>query len=218
MTRGRFGSRMRRRHFRCACCRRGRASGCSTSVPRRAARRCSSPPRGAEVTALDLSPTRLGRLRENLARTKLTAELVEADALDWEGGSFDAVLLDAPCSATGTIRRHPDLPLARDGTGIAELCALQSRLIDAALRRLAPGGRLVFCTCSLLPEEGEAQVAAALARHPGLRVRAAAGDWIDPRWLEPGRGPPDPAGQLGRRGRHRRVLHRCARVRGAPGG
>lgn len=124
---------------------------------------------GAEVTALDLSPERMTRVRENLSRTGLTALCVTADARDWTPPEpFDAILLDAPCSATGTIRRHPDLPHARNGSEIPGLVALQGDLIDRAVRMLRPGGRLVFCTCSLLPEEGEAQLAAALGRHPGL--------------------------------------------------
>ena len=126
---------------------------------------------GAAVTALDLSEGRLKRLRENLARTGLTAAVVCADMLDWAPPApVDAVLLDAPCSATGTIRRHPDLPMVRKPADVDGLTALQARLIDRALGFLKPGGRLVYCTCSLLPDEGEAQIAAALARHPGLTV------------------------------------------------
>jgi 16S rRNA (cytosine967-C5)-methyltransferase len=129
---------------------------------------------GAKVTALDISETRMTRLRANLTRTGLMAELVVADALAWEpAGAFDAILLDAPCSATGTIRRHPDLPFIKDGSELAGLVALQARLLDRALGWLKPGGRLVFATCSLLPEEGEAQLAGALARHPGLVVEQA---------------------------------------------
>ncbi|RYH09661.1 RsmB/NOP family class I SAM-dependent RNA methyltransferase [Tropicimonas sp. IMCC6043] len=141
---------------------------------------------GAQVTALDVSETRLARLRENLDRTGLRAEVVAADALEWTPkASFDAILLDAPCSATGTIRRHPDLPFAKDPAGIKPLVALQSQLIDRSVEMLAPGGRLVFCTCSLLPEEGEAQYAAALERHTGLAPDAsalAALDGLDPDW------------------------------------
>src|SRR5690606_34152561 len=126
---------------------------------------------GASVVALDVSEARLARLRDNLARTGLSAEVVAADALDWQPGeAFDAILLDAPCSATGTIRRHPDLPFVKDGSDLPGLVALQARLIDRALGWLKPGGRLVFATCSLLPEEGEAQLSGALARHPGLAV------------------------------------------------
>jgi len=141
---------------------------------------------GAEVTALDLSETRMARLAENLARTGLAADLVVADALDWHPDApFDAILLDAPCSATGTIRRHPDLPFAKSSASIKPLFALQADLLDRALGMLAPGGRLVFCTCSLLPEEGEGQIAAALARHPGLRVAPPGADWIEPGWRAP---------------------------------
>lgn len=125
---------------------------------------------GADVTALDISEARLAQVRENLARTGLCARLVAADALTWRGGDFDAILLDAPCSATGTIRRHPELPLIRDGGELGTLAARQAALIDAAVGQLGPGGRLVFCTCSLLPEEGEAQLHAALKRHPDLTV------------------------------------------------
>jgi 16S rRNA (cytosine967-C5)-methyltransferase len=126
---------------------------------------------GALVTALDVSPGRLTRLRENLARTGLTAEIVTADALHWTPeAAFDAVLLDAPCTATGTIRRHPDLPFSKDAAELGLLADLQARLIDRALGFVRPGGRLVICTCSLLPEEGEDQLRGALARHPGLTV------------------------------------------------
>lgn len=138
---------------------------------------------GAEVTALDQSGARLERVRENLARTGLTATVVEADALTWDSaGGFDAVLLDAPCSATGTIRRHPDLPFAKAGSDLTDLLALQARLIDRALDLTRPGGRVVFCTCSLLKDEGERQVAAALERHPGVSVGPAEGPGLDAAW------------------------------------
>jgi 16S rRNA (cytosine967-C5)-methyltransferase len=139
---------------------------------------------GATVTALDISGPRLSRLRDNLARTGLAAEVVVADALNWDGGVFDAILLDAPCSATGTIRRHPDLPFVRQASDIKPLVALQAALIDRAVALLRPGGRLVFCTCSLLPDEGEAQAAAALDRHPALVADPAALErpGIDPGW------------------------------------
>ena len=143
---------------------------------------------GARVTALDISEARLARLRENLARCRLAAEIVTADALSWEAPApYDAILLDAPCSATGTIRRHPDLPHLRDGAAIRDLARLQAALIDRALGLLVPGGRLVYATCSLLPEEGERQVAAALARHPALAVDRQATELpgIAPHWLTP---------------------------------
>ncbi|SLN65209.1 Ribosomal RNA small subunit methyltransferase B [Pseudoruegeria aquimaris] len=142
---------------------------------------------GAEVTALDLSESRMARVRENLARTRLSARCVVQDALEFSEGGFDAILLDAPCTATGTIRRHPDLPHAKDGGDFPALFALQERLIDHALTLLAPGGRLVFCTCSLLPDEGEIQVEDALKRHPGLRSDSAAlaVPGVDPAWRTP---------------------------------
>ena len=141
---------------------------------------------GAQVTALDISAPRMDRLQENLARCGLQAQTVVADALEWvPDAPFDAILLDAPCSATGTIRRHPDLPYVKDAKAIKELVALQAQLLDRALGWLAPGGRLVYATCSLLPEEGEAQVAAALARHPGLRVVAPDLPGLDPGWITP---------------------------------
>ena len=128
---------------------------------------------GARVTALDVSGPRLRRLHENLARTGLSAEVVEADALAWSPEApFDAVLLDAPCTATGTIRRHPDLPHLRASRDVEALTRLQYRLLDRAREFLRPGGRLVYCTCSLLPVEGENQVAAALKRHDDLSVPA----------------------------------------------
>ena len=120
---------------------------------------------GATVTALDRSVSRLRRVRENLSRTGLTAEIVAADAAEWKDDrTFDAVLLDAPCSATGTFRRHPETVwLLRPGD-LAAVATLQKRLLDAAAAKVAPGGRLVYCVCSLEPEEGEAQVAAFLKR------------------------------------------------------
>ena len=141
---------------------------------------------GADVTALDISAPRLARLEENLARTGLTARLVVADALHWQpDGKFDAILLDAPCSASGTIRRHPDLPFIKDGSEVESLVALQAQLLDRALGWLAPGGRLVFVTCSLLPAEGEDQLTAALERHSGLTVIRPDLPGIDPAWITP---------------------------------
>ncbi|PYE83919.1 RsmB/NOP family class I SAM-dependent RNA methyltransferase [Pseudoroseicyclus aestuarii] len=137
---------------------------------------------GARVTAVDLSDQRLGRLRANLARTGLEAEVVAQDALAFDRTGWDAILLDAPCSATGTIRRHPDLPVARDGAEIGGLIDLQAAMIDHALSLLKPGGRLVFCTCSLIPDEGEVQIAEALERHPDLSVERAALEGVPEDW------------------------------------
>lgn len=123
---------------------------------------------GASVTAVERDPRRAGRLRENLARLGMAAEVVEADAAEWAPATrFDAVLLDAPCTATGTIRRHPDVPHLKRATDVPTLAATQARLLANAAKLLKPGGRLVFATCSLQPEEGEAHLAAAAAL--GLR-------------------------------------------------
>ena len=122
---------------------------------------------GAAVTAVDRSAARLERVRENLARAGLTAETVAADAGAWDDERrFDAVLLDAPCTATGTFRRHPDVLWATRPGDIAKLAGAQRRLLDAAALRVAPGGRLVYCVCSLEPEEGEGQVDGFLRDHP----------------------------------------------------
>lgn len=138
---------------------------------------------GAKVTTLDVSDKRMERVRENLSRTGIQAEIVVADALKWTPDEpLDAILLDAPCSATGTLRRHPDLAYARDGSGVPELVALQAALLDRALGWLKPGGRLVYCTCSLLPEEGEAQIEAALAHFPGLNVVQTDFPGREPAW------------------------------------
>ena len=138
---------------------------------------------GAEVTAVDASAARLGRLRENLARTGLRAEIVAADLLEWAPPApVPAILLDAPCSATGTIRRHPDLPFARDGGALKALAARQGAMLERALGWLAPGGRLVYCTCSLLPEEGERVVAAALERDPKLGVERWVPEGVPADW------------------------------------
>ncbi len=141
---------------------------------------------GANVTALDLSEGRMIRVRDNLSRVGLTADLITADVLTWAPEAlYDAVLLDAPCSATGTIRRHPELPFIRGSKDVASLSKLQSEMLDRALEMVAPGGRLVFCTCSLLPDEGEAQITAALARHPDLMAETEnhLPPGVDPSWL-----------------------------------
>ena len=118
---------------------------------------------GAQVTAIDRSAPRLRRLEANLARLGLSAEIVAADAATYDAPAFDAILLDAPCSATGTIRRHPDVAWTKRPEDIAKLTALQGRLLERAAGLVRPGGRLVYCTCSLEPEEGEERIAAFLA-------------------------------------------------------
>lgn len=117
---------------------------------------------GAHVTAVDRSEQRLERLRENLARTKLNANVICADALDFKAEPFDAILLDAPCTSTGTLRRHPDVAWLRRPSDIRTLSELQSKLIAASAKLLKPGAPLVYAVCSLEPEEGPGVVAEAL--------------------------------------------------------
>jgi len=128
---------------------------------------------GARVIAVDRSPGRMTRLRDNLARLSLAAEQVVADAAEWQGGNtsggFDGILVDAPCSSTGTIRRHPDVAWLRQEADIGALMALQKRLLHKAVALLRPGGTLVYCTCSLEPEEGERAIAALLAAESAVR-------------------------------------------------
>jgi 16S rRNA (cytosine967-C5)-methyltransferase len=124
---------------------------------------------GAHVVAVDRAPARLERLKENLARLKLSAEIVCADVAAWSAEPFDAVLLDAPCSSTGTIRRHPDVPWLKREADIAALAALQRRLIERAVALTRPGGTLVYCTCSLEPEESADVIADLLARDETVR-------------------------------------------------
>jgi 16S rRNA (cytosine967-C5)-methyltransferase len=124
---------------------------------------------GASVTAVERDAERLARLRENLARLRLTVDAVQADATDWAPPRpFDAILLDAPCSATGTIRRHPDIAHLKRPRDVVALTAVQDRLLAAAAGMLRPGGRLVYAVCSLQPEEGAQRIAAAIATS-GLR-------------------------------------------------
>ncbi|MDE4173867.1 RsmB/NOP family class I SAM-dependent RNA methyltransferase [Phaeobacter sp. PT47_59] len=139
---------------------------------------------GAQVTAVDASAGRMERLQENLSRTGLSADLIVGDALE-QTGQFDAVLLDAPCSATGTIRRHPDLPHAKDGSEFGALIELQAQMLAHAWTLVKPGGRMVFCTCSLLPDEGECQVEEALDMFPEMTADRTCfeGLGVDPAWI-----------------------------------
>ena len=133
---------------------------------------------GAIVTAIERSPARISRLRENLARLKLNVEIAAADALEWRGGPFDAVLLDAPCSSTGTIRRHPDVPWLKAEADVGVLTGLQAKLLDRSADLLKPGGTLIYCVCSLEPEEGEAQIESLIARNPTLERRLITADEV----------------------------------------
>ena len=134
---------------------------------------------GARVTALDASQSRLERLRANLARTGLSAQALRADLENWEAPrSFSHVLLDAPCSATGTIRRHPDLPLHRRRSDIEKSARLQSTLLERAADATTPGGTLVYCVCSLEPEEGEGVARAFLASRDDFSLMPIGADEV----------------------------------------
>jgi 16S rRNA (cytosine967-C5)-methyltransferase len=125
---------------------------------------------GADVTAIDRSPGRMARLRDNFARLGLAAATAVADAIEWQPAQqFDGVLVDAPCASTGTIRRHPDVAWLRQERDIGALTALQQRLLQKAVSLLKPGGVLVYCTCSLEAEEGEQAVGSLLAAEPAMR-------------------------------------------------
>lgn len=124
---------------------------------------------GAVVTTVDRSAERLKVLAANFERLKLHADIVVADALAFDAAPFDASLVDAPCSATGTIRRHPDVAWLKRPTDLPGLVRLQSQLLDKAVALTRPGGLIIYCTCSLEPEEGEAQIAALLRRNPDVR-------------------------------------------------
>jgi 16S rRNA (cytosine967-C5)-methyltransferase len=126
---------------------------------------------GADVVAVDVSKARLRRLDQNLQRLKLSAQLVEADAANWKPAEpFDAVLLDVPCLATGTIRRHPDIAHLKRETELGPLTELQAALLANARTLVKPGGRLIYCTCSLEPEEGEGRIAKLLESDAAIRV------------------------------------------------
>lgn len=126
---------------------------------------------GARVTAVDLSASRLKRLASNLQRLKLEAETLKADGLTLTVDEpYDAILLDAPCSSTGTVRRHPDVPWTKTREDIEKLAELQRKLLEHAATLVRPGGRLVFANCSIDPLEGEEVVRAVLAGGHGLEL------------------------------------------------
>jgi 16S rRNA (cytosine967-C5)-methyltransferase len=131
-------------------------------------------PPGVSITAIDIDAGRVARIDENLKRLRRSAQLVVADVSKpetfWDGKPFDRILVDAPCSSTGVIRRHPDIKLLRRPGDIAQFAAGQLAILKAAARMLAPGGRLVYCTCSVLPEENEGLLAVWLGDDPGMHV------------------------------------------------
>jgi 16S rRNA (cytosine967-C5)-methyltransferase len=124
--------------------------------------------RGARVTAIDRSAERLKLLAANLQRLKLEAEIVVGDVTTLNGFAFDAILLDAPCSGTGTIRRHPDIAWTKKSGDIVKLVTLQARMLDKAFELVKPDGIIVYCVCSIEPEEGELQIANLLRRNPDV--------------------------------------------------
>lgn len=138
-------------------------------------------PEIASMVAVDIAPERVRRIRENLDRLGLDAELITADAtrpdLWWDGRPFDRILVDAPCSATGVIRRHPDIKVLRKPADIAELQTLQRRIMASAWTLLAPGGQLLYATCSVLRAENEQAIAAFLATHGDARELPITADW-----------------------------------------
>lgn len=136
----------------------------------------------AHVTALDIDPVRCERIRQNLERVQASAQVLAADAAQtaawWDGQPFDAILLDAPCTASGIVRRHPDVRWLRRETDIAQLAEIQARLLRTLWPLLQPGGRLLYCTCSVFRAEGSAQVQAFLARHTDALLRPSPGHLI----------------------------------------
>ncbi len=135
----------------------------------------------ASVDALDRDPGRLGQVRDTLDRLGLEAAVRAGDAAEpahwWDGRAYDRILLDAPCTATGVIRRHPDIKLLRRATDVAGLAAQQQRLLDAVWPLLKPGGMLLYATCSVLPEENTQQVLGFLDRHADARLAPIPGEW-----------------------------------------
>ena len=126
----------------------------------------------ALITALERSPRRAERLRANLEARRVKAEVVEADAAEWlesHEGVFDLILLDAPCSGSGTLQKHPELAWIGGGLDLRDLAKRQRALLDAGLKRLAPGGLLIYAVCSWFPEEGLAHRDAIMSAHPELR-------------------------------------------------
>jgi len=138
-------------------------------------------PNLASLVSVDVDEARLERVKDNLQRLKLNAELCQGDASaptgDWAERQYDRILLDVPCSATGVIRRHPDIKCLRRKEDIPALASLQADILDAIWSLLAPGGKLLYCTCSLLPDENDVQVTQFLQRHANARESLINADW-----------------------------------------
>jgi 16S rRNA (cytosine967-C5)-methyltransferase len=136
----------------------------------------------AQVTALDIDALRCQRIEENMQRLQLQAEVVVADAAKphtwWNGQLFDGILLDAPCTASGIVRRHPDIPWLRRATDVAALAAQQKELLHALWPLLTPGGRMLYCTCSVFAAEGPRQIEAFLANNSQAKMLACAGPFL----------------------------------------
>ena len=135
----------------------------------------------ASVTALDKDARRLMRVHDNLARLGLTAKVIAADASEpttwWQGQLFDRILLDVPCSATGVIRRHPDIRMLRRREDIAQLVEVQADILERAWQMLKPGGRLLYATCSVLPQENSEQIVRFVDVHPDATLVTLDNDW-----------------------------------------
>ena len=136
----------------------------------------------ALVTALDIDPARCQRIHQTLVRLGLQADVIAADAADpqswWNGEAFDAILLDAPCSASGIVRRHPDIRWLRRKTDIAQLAAIQERLLAVLWPLLKPGGRLLYCTCSVFRAEGQDPIQTFVAHNKDAVLRPSPGHLV----------------------------------------
>src|SRR5262249_24437192 len=162
-------------------CARRRVARPPSSRPRAPARVAAAP----RANAVPRGPGRPQRRRQTPARLHLTAETVAVDVTQWRAGPFDAVLLDAPCSSTGTIRRHPDIPWFKRAADIPALAALQRRLVAQASELTKPGAILIYCTCSLEPEEGVDVIRDLLDHNPSLRRQPISAAEVHgrPEWL-----------------------------------
>lgn len=142
---------------------------------------------GAQVVAIDRSKKRMQRLKENMQRLQCEVQVVVADVMKWQPNKpVDVILLDAPCSATGTVRRHPDLLYQKKPQDIADMAKIQAAMLSHVASWLKPGGVLIYCVCSLQPEEGEQQVAEFLAQHDAMELLPVTGDELPEAWIRDG--------------------------------